>query len=67
MNVPSMTSQSVPVPLVSSSNNSITNGTANLNRMNGSSSSSNTVAGGDNAITATISSENHLEEVETVA
>lgn len=63
MNVPSsILSQSVPVSLVSSSNNTINNtGTGTLNRINGSSSA------GENAISATISSENHLEEVETVA
>lgn len=57
-----MPSQPVPVPLLSASNNTINNGTSNLNRMNGSSGN-----GGENAISSTISSENHLEEVETIA
>jgi hypothetical protein len=60
---PTLTAQTVvPVPLVSASSNSI-NGGASHNRsaLNG---------GGDGAsatISASISSENHLEEVETVA
>lgn len=53
-----VTSQTVvPVPLVSASNNSI-NGGASHNR---------TIDGTSATISASISSENHLEEVETVA
>ncbi|KAG5682739.1 hypothetical protein PVAND_012072 [Polypedilum vanderplanki] len=60
-----LTAQTViPVPLVSASNNSI-NGGASHNRstLNGSADGTSTSA----TISASISSENHLEEVETVA
>lgn len=58
-NVSIIPTTTVPVPLVSASNNSI-NGN-NLNRINGDAATTTT------AIAASISSENHLEEVETVA
>lgn len=52
-----ISAQSVSVPLLSA-NNSINNANGNHNRINSS---------GEAPLTATISSENHLEEVETVA
>lgn len=56
--VSSISPATVPVPLVSASSSNNLNG-ANLNRLNGDSTST--------AIAASISSENHMEEVETVA
>lgn len=59
LNVPTMTNaQPVSVPLLSAANNSLNNANGNHNRINSS---------GEAPLTATISSENHLEEVETVA
>jgi len=59
LNISAMSNaQPVSVPLLSAANNSINNANGNHNRINSS---------GETPLTATISSENHLEEVETVA